>query len=57
MQKKFPSGGLTEEQFLEMLKNQSSGVKPTEAHMAKLMFTVADRDKSGRHNLYLRNVG
>ncbi|CAF5114966.1 unnamed protein product, partial [Rotaria sp. Silwood1] len=29
-----------------MIRDPSSGVKSAEADMAKLMFTVADRDKS-----------
>ncbi|CAF5081126.1 unnamed protein product, partial [Rotaria sp. Silwood1] len=45
---KYPSGGMTEQQFLEMIRDPSSGVKSAEADMAKLMFTAADRDKSGK---------
>ncbi|CAF4521142.1 unnamed protein product, partial [Rotaria magnacalcarata] len=46
MKNKYPSGGMAEEQFLEMIRDPSSGVKSTEIDMAKLMFTIADRDKS-----------
>ncbi|CAF1050583.1 unnamed protein product [Rotaria sp. Silwood1] len=49
---KYPSGGMTEQQFLEMIRDPSSGVKSAEADMAKLMFTAADRDKSGKVDLY-----
>lgn len=47
MRGKFPSGGMSEQQFLDLLRDPSSGVKSKEVDMAKLMFTVADRDKSG----------
>ncbi|CAF2029966.1 unnamed protein product [Rotaria magnacalcarata] len=52
MKNKYPSGGMAEEQFLEMIRDPSSGVKSTEIDMAKLMFTIADRDKSGKVDLY-----
>ncbi|CAF1130410.1 unnamed protein product [Rotaria magnacalcarata] len=49
---KFPSGGLTEAQFLEMNNSESSDSNPKNNSLLHLVFNTLDQDHSGKIDIY-----